>query len=92
MRNTKEGRGQSTPSSSNACRATESDLANKLAAAKAADLAAAKQAELQLAKQQWEAERAKGIPIEQDIQRYHKAVQEKVGKMLVCSRTWKAGG
>ncbi len=61
----------------------ESDLANKLAAAKAAaqqaaDLAAAKQAELQLAKQQYDAERAKGIPIEQDIHRYHKSLQEKV--------------
>jgi len=65
-------------------RAKESDLTNKLAAAKAAaqrsaDLAAAKQAELQLAKQQYDGECQKGIPIEQDIERYHKSVQEKVG-------------
>jgi hypothetical protein len=70
------------------CRAKESDLSNKLAASKAAaqraaDLAAAKQAELQLAKQQYDGERQKGIPIEQDIQRYHKSVQEKVQENLL---------
>jgi chromosome segregation ATPase len=76
-------------------RVKESDLANKLAAAKAAaqqaaDLAAAKQAELQLAKQQYDAERAKGIPIEQDIHRYHKSVQEKERELVEAQETSKA--
>lgn len=76
-------------------RAKESDLSNKLAASKAAaqraaDLAAAKQAELQLAKQQYDGERQKGIPIEQDIQRYHKSVQEKERELVEVQESSKA--
>ena len=40
-------------------------------------MAAAKEAELQLARQQHEAERQKGQPVAQDIERYHKQIQEK---------------
>lgn len=68
------------------CRAKEADLANKLreaqvAAQAAADAAAAKEAELQLARQQFEAEKAKGQPVEKEIERYRKQVQEKVSHM-----------
>ena len=73
------------------CRASEFDLADELAATQAAaqqaaDLAVAKEAEQQLAMQQWEAECAKGTPIEQvtvketeqGIQGPHNAMEEKV--------------
>ena len=64
-------------------RLKEADLAQKLNAARAAaqgaaDAAAAKEAELQLARQQFEAERAKGQPMEKEIEKYRKQVQEKV--------------
>ena len=69
------------------CRAKENELLGGLersrkAAQETANLAAAKQAELQLAKQQYDTERTKGLPIEQDIERYHKSVQEKVSRQL----------
>lgn len=65
------------------CRAKEAQYLGNLEqlrgqAQQSADIAAAKQAELQLAKQQYDAERQKGLPMEQDIERYHKSVQEKV--------------
>lgn len=65
------------------CRAKEGQYLGNLEqlrgqAQQSADIAAAKQAELQLAKQQYDAERQKGLPMEQDIERYHKSVQEKV--------------
>ena len=52
--------------------------ASQLRAKDAVDLAAAKEAELQLARQQLQAEEAKGLPVEQDIQRHRKMVSEKV--------------
>jgi hypothetical protein len=63
-------------------REKEADLANRikdaqLKAKQAADLAAAREAELQLARQQLEAEKAKGLPVEQDIERHRKQVSEK---------------
>ena len=69
------------------CRAKEADLAAKLrdaqvAAQAAADAAAAKEAELQLARQQLEAEKAKGLPVEQEIEKHRKQVQEKVSPPL----------
>lgn len=64
-------------------RSKEADLAQRLNAAQAAardaaDLAAAKEAELQLARQQLDAERSKGMPVEQDIERLHQKVEQKV--------------
>jgi chromosome segregation ATPase len=60
----------------------EAELAEKLnaaqlAAKRSADAAAAKEAELQLARQQFEAERAKGQPIEKEIEKYRLQIQEK---------------
>lgn len=59
-------------------------------AQQSADIAAAKQAELQLAKQQYDAERQKGLPMEQDIERYHKSVQEKEHELVEAQETSKS--
>lgn len=73
----------------------EADLAEKLQAAKAAaaaaaDAAAAKEAELQLARQQYEAERAKGAPVEKEIEKYRKQVQEKEHQLTEAQQSSKA--
>ena len=73
-------------------RAKENEYLTSLSSLKgqaqqSADIAAAKQAELQLAKQQYDAEKAKGLPMEQDIERYHKSVQEKVGSFIPADGT-----